>query len=1189
MRESFYKEMLKLAKHIMKTMDGNEAAAYVSYAFTEVATIYPITPSSPMAEHVDVWSAQGKKNLFGQPVKLMEMQAESGAIGALHGALETGSLGTSYTASQGLMLMIPVMHRIAGQFKPAVLHVAARTVGSHAMSIFGDHSDVMGCRNTGWAMLCSSSVQEIMDLAGVAHLSTIKGRVPFLHFFDGFRTSHEIQKVEVMPYDELGKLIDKEALYDFKHTALNPDHPCIRSCVNNPDIFFQAREAVNEHYINLPDIVQSYMDDINKLTGRDYKLFNYYGAQDAEHVIVAMGSVTGAIQETIDELMGQGQKVGYLQVHLYRPFSLKHFFASLPNSVTMLTVLDRTKEPGAVGEPLYEDVCAAIKNSDRNIAILAGRYGLSSKDVPPAHIKAVFDNMDIPQPKEHFTVGIQDDVTYLSLPIKPMTVDTTGTVSCKFWGFGSDGTVGANKNSIKIIGDNTDMYVQAYFEYDAKKSGGVTKSHLRFGKRPIRSTYYVTAADFIACHKEAYMHSYDIVGELKDGGTFLLNCSWDMSELEQQLSPDVKRQIAKKHIHFYTIDATKIAREIGLRNRTNTVLQAAFFKLANVIPINEAAAYMKEAIQKTYAAKGEKIVIMNQTAVDRGIADVVEVPIPKSWQTIENSDTVEMDGSIPDFVKKIVMPSNAQKGDDIPVSEFMPYVDGSYPLGSSQYEKRGIAVDVPQWIPENCLQCNQCALVCPHAAIRPYLLNEQEKKSAPEGFVTKQATGKGLEKLGFRMQISPLDCYSCGSCVNVCPAKNKALVLKPFETQKKEADNWVYAQQVSDKNTGLDKFSVKGSQFNKPLLEFSGACAGCGETPYMKLLTQLFGSRMFVANATGCTQAWGSALPCIPYTTDNNGHGPAWSNSLFEDNAEFAMGMYLSLSQQREAIAERAKALLPLVEGELKEAVQHWIDSLGIQNEGEVTSAISRKFINVLKQTPLNGKAAELKEYLLAHEEHIAKKTIWMYGGDGWAYDIGYGGLDHVMATDANVNILLVDTEVYSNTGGQSSKATPIGAVAQFSAAGRRYNKKDLGRLLMTYGHIYVAQVALGANPAQLIKAIKEAEAYNGPAIVIAYAPCISHGLSKGMGFSQMEMKKAVDCGYWHLYRYNPERIKEGKNPFTLDSKEPTESFREFLMGETRYAALTRTFPEAAEELFAKAEANAKQKYAIYKKMAEEQ
>ena len=1177
-----------MVKRMTKTMDGNEAAAYISYAFTEVATIYPITPSSPMAEHVDVWAAQGRKNIFGQPVKLMEMQSEAGAIGALHGALETGSLGTSYTASQGLMLMIPVMHRIAGQFKPAVLHVAARTVGSHALSIFGDHSDVMGCRNTGFAMLCSASVQEAADMAAIAHLSTIKGRIPFLHFFDGFRTSHEIQKIELLSDEELASLVDKDAMYEFKHNAMNPEHPVIRSCVNNPDIFFQAREAINTQYDALPDIVDAYMAEINKLTGRNYKLFNYYGHPYADHIIVAMGSVTGAIEETVDAINAAGGRVGYLQVHLYRPFSLKHFMEALPKSVKRITVLDRTKEPGAVGEPLYEDVCTVFKNSDRPMYILAGRYGLSSKDVPPAQIKAVFDNMASKDPKHHFTVGINDDVTHLSLPVEPWSVDTEGTVSCKFWGFGSDGTVGANKNSIKIIGDNTDMYVQAYFEYDAKKSGGVTKSHLRFGKSPIRSTYYVTQADFIACHKEAYMHSYDIVGELKDQGTFLLNCSWDAAELEKQLSPAVKKQIADKHIHFYTIDATKIAAEIGLRNRTNTVLQAAFFKLANVIPIEEAAQYMKDAIQATYMAKGEKIVSMNQMAVDRGISDVVEIAIPEIWGQIQLAADAGPDASLPDFIRKIVIPSNAQKGDDIPVSEFMPYVDGSYPVGTSQYEKRGIAVDVPQWIPENCIQCNRCSLVCPHAAIRPYLLDEKEQKAAPAGFVTKKAIGKGLDSYGFRMQVSPLDCYSCGSCVNVCPAKNKALVLKPLDTQRAETENWDYAQNLSDKPSVMDKFTVKGSQFNKPLLEFSGACAGCGETPYMKLLTQLFGPRMIVANATGCTQAWGSALPCIPYTTDKNGWGPAWTNSVFEDNAEFAMGMYLSMTQQRDDIADKTKALAALTDGALQAAAKAWLASLGVANEGEVTLDISKAYIKALEKAELTGEAAELQQYILSHKEHIIKKTIWMYGGDGWAYDIGYGGLDHVLATDANVNIMLVDTEVYSNTGGQSSKATPIGAVAQFSAAGRRYNKKDLGRILMTYGHIYVAQVALGADPAQVVKAIKEAEAYNGPSIVIAYAPCINHGLSSGMGMSQMEMKKAVDCGYWYLYRYNPLLTQAGKNPFVLDSKEPQASFRDFLMGETRYAALTRTFPDVAEELFAKAEENAKQKYAIYKKLADQ-
>ena len=1176
-----------MIKQIVKTVDGNEATADVAYAFTEVATIYPITPSSPMAEHVDVWAANGRKNLFGQPVKLVEMQSEAGAIGAVHGASETGSLCSSFTASQGLMLMIPVMHRLSGELKPVVLHVAARTVGTHTMSIFGDHSDVMGCRNTGWAMLCSASVQECADLAAVAHLSTIKGHVPFMHFFDGFRTSHEIQKISMLPEDELKKLIDKDALYDFKHHGLNPEHPVIRSTVTNPDMFFQSREANNSWYDRLPYIVEDYMDKISELTGRTYKLFNYYGDPEAEHVVVAMGSVTGAIQEVVDSLNAQGKKVGYVQVHLFRPFSLEHFMQALPETVCSITVMDRTKEPGALGEPLFEDVCAAVEHTGRYIPIMACRYGLSSKDVPPASIHAVFRNMESLQPKKHFTLGIIDDVTHLSLPDVPIQIDDQGTVSCKFWGFGSDGTVGANKNSIKIIGDNTDMYVQAYFEYDTKKSGGVTKSHLRFGKNPIRSTYYIKQADFLACHKQAYMDSYDIVSEVKDGGIFLLNCSWSPEELEQHLSNKVKRQIAEKGLRFYTIDATKIAEEIGLgSNRTNTVLQASFFKLTEILPIEDAVRYMKEAIAKTYLAKGEAVISMNQAAVDRGITGLVAVDVPESWKQLPE-DPPKAESGLPDFITKIVEPSNAQLGDTIPVSEFVQYADGSYPLGSTKYEKRGIASTVPEWIVENCVQCNRCALVCPHAAIRPYLVTADEKKAAPAGFTTKKAVGKGLEEYEFRVQVSPLDCYSCGTCVNVCPAKEKALVMKPLDTQRHESANWDYAQTIAPKVTGLDKFSVKGSQFNQPLLEFSGACAGCAETAYMKILTQLFGPRMLVANATGCTQAWGSAMPSIPYTTNSEGFGPAWSNSVFEDNAEFALGMSLSMTQQRDDIRLKSEQLLPLTDGALHDAIQAWLDSIGVENEGEVTEGISRAYIKALGEAELTGEAAELQKYILAHKEHIIKKTIWMYGGDGWAYDIGYGGLDHVMAMNANLNVMLVDTEVYSNTGGQSSKATPVGAVAQFAASGRKFNKKDLGRLLMTYGHIYVAQVALGADPNQLIKAIKEAEAYDGPSIIIAYSPCINHGIRGGMGNAQEEMKRAVDCGYWHLYRYNPALEKEGKNPFILDSKEPKESFREYLMGETRYAALTRTFPDIADELFAKAEEFAKKKYEIYKELAD--
>lgn len=1177
-----------MVKLITKTMDGNQAAADVAYAFTEVATIYPITPSSPMAEHVDAWSAHGRKNLFGQPVKLVEMQSEAGAIGAVHGASEAGSLCSTFTASQGLMLMIPVLHRLSGQLKPVVLHIAARTVGTHTMSIFGDHSDVMGCRNTGFAMLCSAGVQECADLAAVAHLSTIKGHVPFMHFFDGFRTSHEIQKIHTVPEEELKKLIDEDALYEFKHKGLNPEHPVMRSTVTNPDMYFQSKEASNIWYDRLPQIVDEYMQQINTLTGRNYKLFNYYGAEDAEDILIGMGSVTGAVQETVDTLNKQGKKTGYIQVHLYRPFSLPHFTQALPKTVKRITVLDRTKEPGALGEPLYEDVCAAIRHTDLSPEIFACRYGLSSKDVSPASIHAVFCNMEAAKPKVHFTVGINDDVTNLSIPDVPLAVDHDGIVNCKFWGFGSDGTVGANKNSVKIIGDNTDMFVQAYFEYDTKKSGGVTKSHLRFGKNPIRSTYYIKAADFLACHKPVYMSTYDIVGEVKDGGVFLLNCGWSQDELETHLSAKVKRDIARKKLRFYIIDAAKIAGELGLgTNRTNTVLQAAFFKLANILPIEDAVEYMKKAIQKTYMAKGDKVVAMNQAAVDRGISDVVEVQVPAAWAELPEEKPQEDTRNLPEFIKKIVEPSNLQKGDDIPVSEFVPYADGSYPMGSTQYEKRGIASVVPRWIADNCIQCNRCSFVCPHATIRPFLASEEEQAKAPEGFVTKKAVGKDMDKYGFRIQVSPLDCYSCYTCVNVCPAKEKALVMEPLDTQVKEHENWEYAVSLTQKETGLDKYTVKGSQFNQPLLEFSGACAGCAETAYMKVLTQLFGQRMLVANATGCTQAWGSAMPSLSYTVNKDGFGPAWSNSVFEDNAEFALGMSLSMEQQRDDIRLKTEELVTLVDGELRDAANKWLESFGCSNEGEVTEATSKAYIAALAKAQVNGRAAELRTYLLAHKEHIVKKTIWMYGGDGWAYDIGYGGLDHVLSMNYNVNIMLVDTEVYSNTGGQSSKATPVGAVAQFASAGRRSNKKDLGRLLMTYGHIYIAQVALGADSNQLMKAIKEAEAYDGPSIIIAYSPCINHGLSCGMGRAQEEMKRAVDCGYWHLYRYNPDLKKEGKNPFILDSKEPQASFRDYLMGETRYAALTRTFPDIADELFTQAENFAKEKYDIYQTLAD--
>jgi pyruvate-ferredoxin/flavodoxin oxidoreductase len=1170
---------------VMKTMDGNEAAAYISYAFTEVATIYPITPSSPMAEHVDLWAAKGKKNLFGQTVRLVEMQSEAGAVGAMHGSLEAGTLTTSYTASQGLLLMIPTMYRLSGQLKPGVLHVSARTVGTHAFSIFGDHSDVMACRQTGFAMLSTGSVQEVMDLAGVAHLAAIEGRVPFLHFFDGFRTSHEIQKVECIDYKELNSLLNEAALEEFRKNSLNPERPVMRSGVENPDVFFQAREASNPYYDKLPAIVENYMNEINKITGRNYKLFNYYGAEDAEYVIVAMGSVSGAIQETVDALNKQGQKTGYLQVHLYRPFSLAHFLKDLPNTVKKVTVMDRTKEPGALGEPLYMDVCSAFIDKTVRPQILGGRYGLSSKDVTPAQIIAVYNNMLKDNPKNHFTVGIRDDLTCLSLTVgEEVDIADEGTISCKFWGLGSDGTVGANKNSIKIIGDYTDMYVQAYFEYDAKKSGGVTKSHLRFGKTPIRSSYYVKTADFVACHNPSYIDKYDIVSDIKNNGSFLLNCSWTGNELEEKLPASVKRALVKKNIQFYIIDATQIAKKIGLGNRTNTILQAAFFKLANVIPVPQAVEYMKAAILKSYDQKGDKVIAMNYAAVDQGINGAVKVEVPASW--IDAIDTIaDANENLPDFVKNIMIPINAQKGDDIPVSSFTAIADGTFPMGTSAYDKRGIAVDVPEWIADNCIQCNQCSYVCPHAAIRPFLVTEEEIAAAPQGYKTKKANGgPNFEKYNYRMQVDVLDCYGCGSCVQVCPAKEKALAMKPLASQKAEIENWDYSLKLSHKENPLDKFSVKGSQFEQPLLEFSGACAGCGETPYMKLMTQLYGDRMYVANATGCTQAWGAAAPCFPYTVNKDGHGPAWSNSLFENNAEFSLGMCLAVKQQRQRLAIKLEKLLTISKDEtLKEAISKWLENM---DQGSTSKAISNSLIRVLESASLSGEELALKGYVLNNKEHLVKKSLWMYGGDGWAYDIGYGGLDHVLTSGEDVNILVVDTEVYSNTGGQSSKATPIGAVAQFAASGKKIHKKDLGMLAVTYGCVYVAQVAMGANQSQLIKVLQEAEQFKGPSLVIAYAPCISHGLTKGMGCAQLESKNAVEAGYWHLYRYNPLLKEEGKNPFILDSKEPKASFRDFLMGEVRYSSLVRTFPKEAEKLFAAAEKAAIEKYEAYKELA---
>ena len=1162
-------------KHIM-VADGNEAAAYVAYAFSEVAAIYPITPSSPMAEKTDEWSANGRKNLFTQPVTLVEMQSEAGAIGAVHGALESGSLATSFTSSQGLMLMIPVMHRISGTRQPAVLHVASRTVGTHAMSIFGDHSDVMNCRQTGFAMLSTGSVQEVMDLAGVAHLAAIKSRIPFLHFFDGFRTSHEIQKIRAIPYEEFGKLLDWGAVRRFRESALNPYHPSLRNTVQNPDVYFQFREANNRFYDELPDMVEDYMGQINAITGEDYHLFNYYGAPDAERVIVAMGSVSGTARETVDHLNALGEKVGYLQVHLFSPFSAKHFLSTLPKTVKKLAVLDRCKEMGALGDPLYLTVCGAFANREDAPYICGGRYGLSSKDTTPAQIKAVFDHLLSEKPFTGFTVGIEDDVTHLSLPVtEPLGLNQEGLVSCKFWGLGSDGTVGANKNSIKIIGDNTDMFTQAYFEYDTKKSFGITRSHLRFGSRPILSSYLVKSADFIACHNQSFLDKYDILSELKPGGTFLLNCRWTAEELDKTLPAAVKRALAEKNARLCIIDANAIAQRLGLGDHASMVLQAAFFSLADILPGDEAVGYMKKAAEKTFAKKGDAIVQMNLAAIDEGIQGVTVVPVPECWRDAADAITVR-EKAVPDFIEKILRPCNALKGDDLPVSTFIGYEDGTMPLGTTAYEKRGIATQIPIWDSSACIQCNRCSFVCPHAVLRPYLLDEDETAKAPADFVT--VTAKGTKGLNYSLQISEMDCTGCGSCVASCPMSGKALRMEPVTRELTVTDAWEYGLTLTEKNV-FKAETVKGSQFRQPLCEFSGACAGCGETPYAKLLTQLYGDRMYWANATGCSQAWGAAMPSIPYTVNKQGRGPAWSNSLFENNAEFSLGMCLSVKQQRwktRAWLEELRDLVP----DLKDVITEWLDTFMDVN---ASMPASEKLTAALDSIELTGHADELKTLILRHREHLAKQPVWMYGGDGWAYDIGFGGLDHIVAMGEDINVLIVDTEVYSNTGGQSSKATPLGAVAQFQASGKKSGKKDLGRMMMAYGNCYVASVAMGADPAQLMKAITEAEAYPGPSIVIAYAPCINHGIKAGMNQVQAEMKRAVDAGYWPLYRYNPAK-ETGK--FTLDSKEPTMSYQDFLEGEVRYASLHRTFPENAKRLFAEAEKHAKARYESYKKLA---
>lgn len=1169
---------------IMKTMDGNEAAAYASYAFTEVAAIYPITPSSPMAEHVDAWAAHGKKNIFGTPVKLVEMQSEAGAISAVHGALDAGVLASSYTASQGLMLMIPTMFRIAGQLKPGVVHVASRNVATSAISIFAEHSDVMACRPTGFAMMASSTVQEAMDLGAVSHLAAIKGHVPFLHYFDGFRTSHEIQKVECLDYEELAKLVDQKELKKFRDNALNPESPVLRTTGQNPDTYFQQREAANPYYEALPDVVESCMDQINEITGRNYKLFNYYGSPEAETVLVGMGSVTGTIQETIDYLVAQGKKVGYLEVHLFRPFSPKHFFHELPDTVKKITVLDRDKEAGAVGEPLFEEICSVLQDSGSPIKAYACRFGLASKDTTPAQIVAMYENMGAKEPRNHYTIGIVDDVTHHSIPYgQELDIIPKGTVSCKFWGLGSDGTVGANKNTIKIIGDHTDMYVQAYFEYDGKKSGGVTKSHLRFGHSPIRSSYLVNKADFVACHNQAYIDKYDIVSDLKEGGNLLIACDWKEEDLDRHLPAYMRKAIADKKINLYIIDSVQIAAGLGLGSRTNTVLQSAFFKIADIIPAEDASRYMKEAILKSYGKKGDAIVNMNYAAVDAGVEHLVKVNVPASWSdlnTQEASDSREK----PKFITRILEPVNSMKGDSIPVSAFYEdHADGTMPQGTSKYEKRGIAVKVPSWNPDKCIQCNQCAYVCPHAVIRPLLLTKEETAGGPEGLKTAKTMGKGADGLLFHMAISVLDCSGCASCANVCPAKEKALTMVLLEEEREEAKVWDYTEALPEIRNPFGTSNVKGSQFEQPLLEFSGACAGCGETPYAKLVTQLYGDRMYIATATGCSQVWATSFPSFPYTTNKKGQGPAVGGSLFENNAEFGMGICLGADQQRNSLCLRVEEIAAQSDDQvLKSAAADWLAHF---DDKEATKAVSE----TLKAALYNYTGtivAEQVGFTRENVKHLVKKSVWMFGGDGWAYDIGYGGLDHVLASGADVNVMVFDTEVYSNTGGQASKATPTGAVAQFAAAGKRTKKKDLGMMAMSYGDVYVAQVAMGASQAQLLKAVKEAESYNGPSLIIAYAPCINHGLRCGMAKVQDEIKRAVEAGYWHLYRYNPMLAEEGKNPFQLDSKEPEGGYREFLRGEVRYSSLERTFPDAADALYRKSEADAKARYQVYKGLA---
>lgn len=1168
-----------------KTMDGNTAAAYVSYAFTEVSAIFPITPSSPMAEHMDEWVAQGRKNIFGKPVNIVEMQSEAGAAGAVHGSLQAGALTTTFTASQGLLLMVPNMYKMVGERLPAVIHVAARAIATSSLSIFGDHQDVMAARQTGFAMLSEGSVQEVMDLAPVAHLTAIKARMPFLNFFDGFRISHEIQKIEVLEYEELAKLVDYDAINDFRKNSLNPDHPVVRGTSQNPDTYFQLSESLNKYYDDIPEVVEGYMAKITELTGREYHCFDYYGDPEADRILVAMGSVMEVAEEAIDYLRKNGEKVGLVKVRLYRPFSIERLLKVIPETVKKIAVLDRTKEPGSIGEPLYLDVVRAVSEMDTPPKVYGGRFGLGSKDPYPSHIAAIFENLSQEKPKNRFTIGIEDDVTNLSIsPKEEIDVAPEGTTACKFWGLGSDGTVSANKSAIKIIGDHTNMYAQGYFAYDSKKSGGITVSHLRFGKTPIRSHYEIDQADFVACHNQSYVYNYNLLKGLRKNGTFVLNTIWTEEELNEKLPASMKRYIVENNIDFYIINAIKIAQQIGLGGRINMIMQSAFFKLANIIPLEDAVKYLKQAVVTSYGKKGEKVVNMNYEAIDKGIESLVKINPPEEWKNAED-DKLEEKMDVPKFVEEICIPINKLEGNHLPVSKFIEYgaEDGTFMAGTTVFEKRGIAVNVPEWIPENCIQCNQCSFVCPHAVIRPFLATPQEIKNAPSSYKSLKANGiKGDKEYLYTIGITPLDCTGCGNCAQICPAPGKALVMKPMDTQSDQIEAWNYAvEEVTQKINPMSKTTVKGSQFEQPLLEFSGACAGCGETAYAKLVTQLFGDRMMIANATGCSSIWAASGAATAYRPNYNGHGPAWANSLFEDNAEYGLGMYLGVKTIRERVADNIRIAL---EGDMPEntkaVLKDWLDH---KDSGEGTRQRAENLTRVLEEDN-----SEIAKEILKDKEFFVHRSQWIFGGDGWAYDIGYGGLDHVLASGENVNVLVFDTEIYSNTGGQSSKSTPEAAVAKFAATGKRTKKKDLGLMAMTYGYVYVAQVCMGANLNQTLKAIAEAEAYNGPSLIIAYSTCISHGIKMGMSNTPYEEKRAVESGYWHLYRYNPDLKVAGKNAFSLDSKEPNSNLKEFLMGEVRYASLAKAFPEIAEELFAKTEEDAKERYERYKKLSQD-